>query len=100
MSKHTDLPWTIYRCQFADELGAPGEVACGFNGESLDMSRDECHHPLTMADAELVIKAVNNFQDLLDFVKDIRPFLGYDPEATLNKRADALIAKAEGSLFS
>lgn len=31
---------------------------------------------------------------LLEFIRDIRPFLGNDPEATINKRADVLIAKA------
>lgn len=33
-------------------------------------------------------------KELLQFIKDIRPFLGYDPEATLHKRADELITAA------
>lgn len=63
--EHSPLPWTVYRCQFVDEIGQPNQVACGFNGASLDCSRDECHHPLSLADAEFVVEAVNNYEKLL-----------------------------------
>lgn len=35
---------------------------------------------------------------MADFVKDIRPFLGYEPEATINKRADVLLAAYDSAL--
>lgn len=64
MSAHTPTPWTTYRCQFADEIGEPEQVACGFNGESLDGSYDECHHTLSMADAVFIVRAVNSHDAL------------------------------------
>lgn len=39
-----------------------------------------------------------NSQSMLQFIEDIRPFLGYDPDATLHKRADNLIAAAQGKV--
>lgn len=52
--KPTPRPWKIYRCEFAGE-----QEACGFNGESFDMCREECHHTVPLADAELIVSAVN-----------------------------------------
>lgn len=43
----------------------------GFNGYSLDASYDECHHVLSMADAEIIIKSVNNHYKLVQALKNI-----------------------------
>lgn len=48
------FPWTIYRCSYCEE-----GRACGFNGEALDHSMEECHHPLTMEEAEYIVRACN-----------------------------------------
>lgn len=56
--KATPRPWTIYACQFASE--DPGFV-CGLNDVGFDASRDECHHTLSLPDAEMIVAAVNSY---------------------------------------
>jgi hypothetical protein len=86
MIKHTDLPWHI------EPHGFGGYYIMKENG---DTALGNINDP---GNAAFIVNACNVHQELLDFIKDLRPFLGYDPEATLHKRADALIAKAVGSL--
>ena len=52
--------WTVYQCDFCTK-----ESACGFNGESLDCSRDECHHPMLLVDANLLAALHNAAPSLL-----------------------------------
>lgn len=59
-TQHTPVPWTVYRCSYCDP-----ESACGFNGRTLDCSHDECHHPLSLDEAELICKAVNCHDELV-----------------------------------
>lgn len=41
---------TVYRCQFCD-TDLEYEWACGFDGQTLDASRDQCNHTLPLGDA-------------------------------------------------
>lgn len=95
---HTPTPWKIYRCSYVDETGERDKRACGFGDESLDWSRDECHHPLSLADAELIIRAVNSHEALLKASKEVlsgcEKSLLFNPKF-LEKLKHA-IAQAEG----
>jgi hypothetical protein len=46
--------WTIFRCNYCDD-----DRACGLNDVHFDCSHDECHHPLSLADAERIVACVN-----------------------------------------
>ena len=58
---HSPLPWTAYRCPSCYEP----DRACGFNGETLDGSYEECHHVLSLEEAHLIVRAVNCHDELL-----------------------------------
>jgi hypothetical protein len=47
-------PWTVHRCSYCEP-----DRACGFNGENLDHSYDECHHPLDLETAERLAACLN-----------------------------------------
>lgn len=47
-------PITVYRCSYAD----PDE-ACGFDGQTCDLSHDECHHPFSLEEAERFVACWN-----------------------------------------
>ena len=50
-------PWTVYQCACMHD-GERLEWACGYiEGDSLDHSYDECHHPLPIGDAEFIAAA-------------------------------------------
>ena len=51
------LPMTVFRCEFDRETEP--DVACGFNGCILDASNDECHHVLSLAEANYIVAAAN-----------------------------------------
>jgi hypothetical protein len=53
----------VYRCPF--DVRAEPDRACGFNGESLDASYDECHHVLSAADARAIVLLRNSAASLL-----------------------------------
>lgn len=98
MQKHTPVPWEIATV-------APKSAPTAFFIKRGIVSIAQMNGPCDLymnarEDAEFIIRACNVHHELLDFIKDIRPFLGYDPEATLHKRADALIAKAEAKQIS
>jgi hypothetical protein len=57
----TKGPWTVCRCQFADE--AP-DFACGLNDSIFDASRDECHHTVALADAQFIVALVNSWPSI------------------------------------
>ena len=38
-------------------------------------------------------------EEMLEFIQNIRPFLGYEKTSTINKLADKLIAKAKAVLL-
>jgi hypothetical protein len=70
MSKYGE-PWTVYRCQFADEEPL---AACGLNGTSYDLSRDECHHPLLLTNAARIVACVNacaGIEDPVAIIKEL-----------------------------
>lgn len=51
-------PTTVYRCSYCE----PDE-ACGLDGRSFDCSHDECHHPLSLEEAEFMAEAFNVYAE-------------------------------------
>lgn len=100
---HSPLPWVV-------RLEDDGDVRGIFTAERIEqgdanskwtefiqiVETDNGYYPPSNADAEFLVRACNVHYELLEFIKNIRPFLGNDSGATLHKQADALIAKAEG----
>jgi len=48
---------TVYQCSDCEKYAK--DRACGFNGECLDWSNDECHHPLYLDEARRMAAAWN-----------------------------------------
>lgn len=88
---HTSTPWTVFQCSFAKQEDITS--ACGFNGETLDMSHDECHHPLSLANAAFIVRAVNSHEELLAWIKSVKTWMVVNgwPSQDIEK----IIAKAE-----
>jgi hypothetical protein len=91
MLNHTPLPWNVrsdpYGGYGVGQKDGPSIFYQEANGLTTTRDRN---------DAEFIVRACNVHYELLAFMEDIRPFLGHDPEATLWKQADVLIAKAKG----
>ena len=68
----------IYRCESAGK-----NEACGFNGTSYDLSRDECHHMMDRKEAEFLAIAGNAFYPMREALEEMRDkfkvliFLGF-----------------------
>ena len=69
------LPAFVYRCQFADKDGADAD-ACGSDGETLDCSRDQCHHPLRRVQAAVIVAARSDIPRLLAEVERLKKLVG------------------------
>ena len=81
---------TVYQCEFA--LRKYPNRACGLDGESFDHSQDECHHPLTLADAKLFAKAF----EMLACLKRILNLSFMD--VSLRERVEAMRVNARAIL--
>lgn len=66
----TPGPWVVYRCEFAADSPLDADAACGYiDDQSLDASRDECHHTLCRADARLIVAVRNRLPAILAVCK-------------------------------
>lgn len=64
VDKATPGPWHVYRCSHVGEGEACGiatkdfdHSASSYSDVVCDLSYDECHHPMTLADAQLIAAA-------------------------------------------
>lgn len=86
--KHSPLPWKVF---YVD-----GQAWHIRSADNRDVVTTDCEIYTKAPDCELIVKSVNLFPRLVEFIENIRPFLGYDPEATLWKEAEKLLKEARG----
>lgn len=69
-------PWEAYYCQFTAKASGQEQHeynrgGCGINGQSFDMSRDECNHPIDEDDLEFMAHSRADIPALLAYIDSL-----------------------------